>query len=488
MSLPNINTYGVANSQLVWTRQKVPRIADEVANAITIFTNDSRWSDVFAYDERAEEIVKRRPAPWHDDDSECEATAGPLSDSDLTRASAWLQREYRIDLSFDKVVAAIRVVAERSRFDPVRDYLRSLVWDGQPRFDGWLPHYTGAEDNAYVRAVGARWLLSVVARAHLPGCKVDCVLILEGEQGSRKSTVARTMALRDEWFYDSDIAIGEKEGPLALRGKMIAEFPELADLSRYESNRMKGFISRQSDCYRSPYARRAFDHPRRWVGIGTTNSTTYLRDESGNRRWWPVRTGTILADELRRDVEQLYAEAVVRFDAGAVWHVDSPEFAEACTYEQEDRVVQDPWDTTIHDYLVNKIRQVKSDGGSFRMPAVSTGEILGQALAIEPRYWSKGDATRLGPFLKRFGWVHGPRTENEGVRTRTYVPSAKAVAEALHDLPERRGEALSTMRDAAREEWDARTVEVEAGDVAAAIEFPPVTPATAVSQQALPLR
>jgi putative DNA primase/helicase len=442
----------VADDLLTWRKRGGERVVGpEVRNAITILTHDEMWDGILAYDLRREAIVKLRPARWCHDDREDAPSTGEFGEEDATRLVAWLQREYRLDLSPTTVLAAARLVADRWRVDPVRDYLGGLSWDGEARLDTWLVRYAGAEDSSYVRAVGRRWMISAVARTFAAGCKVDCVLILEGEQGTGKSSLASILATQPQWFFDSDLQIGEKDAPQSLRGKWIVELGELAALSRHDSARIKGFVSRQVDTYRPTYGRRALDFPRRWVAVGTTNAREYLRDDTGGRRWWPVTTGRIDLAALRTDVSQLWAEAVKLYQQGAPWHVDGAEFARACDAEQEDRYVRDPWEGPIASWLCIRIRASyrENPGGS---PApVTTADVLRDAVTLDVGRWSRAEETRAGAILRRLGWVPSGRPTIDGARKRTYEPSADAVLAALgRDARE------EDARNAAAAEWDAR--------------------------------
>ncbi len=293
-----------------------------------------------------------------------------------------------------------------------------------------MPEYLGAAPSTYAAQVGAKCLIACVARVYSPGCQVDTVVTLEGQQGRGKSTALRILARRPEWFFDSEIDIGSKEGPQALRGKWIVEIGELAALSKHETTRIKAFVSRRVDSYRPAYARRAADFPRRWAGFGTTNASAYLQDETGNRRWWPVRTGRIDLGALEREADQLWAEAVVRYQQHEPWHVDSSEFATACTEQQEQRVVEDAWEALVVPWLARRVRESAAAGPGAPLPRVSTGDVLCEALGIEPERWGRAEQTRVGIILRRVGWEAGPRPADED-RTRTYVPSHEFVVRAL---------------------------------------------------------
>ena len=178
----------------------------------------------------------------------------------------------------------------------MKAYLQGLLWDGVERLDRWLSTYLGAEDTDYSRAVGSRWLISAVARIFQPGAKADCCLILEGPQGIRKSTALRTIA--GEYFTDELADLGSKDAAMQTRGVWIIELSELDNLSHAEVARIKAFMSRTTDRFRPPYGMRLVESPRQCVFAGTVNHGTYLRDETGGRRFWPVVCGRIDVEGL----------------------------------------------------------------------------------------------------------------------------------------------------------------------------------------------
>ena len=216
------------------------------------------------------------------------------------------------------------LLPERCAMHPVRDYLTALVWDGISRLDSWLITYLDAEDTPLIRAIGSRWMISAVARIMQPGAKVDHMLILEGPQGGKKSSALKTLA-GAEWFTDELAEIGSKDAAQQMRGIWIIEIAELDAISRAEVSRIKAFLTRTTDRYRPPYERYVVEVPRQCVFAGSVNPETYLRDETGNRRFWPVRCGSIDIDALRHDRDQLWAEAVARYRQGAIWWLDEPE-------------------------------------------------------------------------------------------------------------------------------------------------------------------
>lgn len=269
---------------------------------------------------------------------------GPnLDDAALDRL--WLAIDERFGFRpalefFNKVVMD---EARNARFHPVRDYLDALRWDGTPRLDRWLAVYGGADDTPYTRAVGALVLVAAVRRVRQPGVKFDEMLVLESAQGTNKSSALRALAVRDEWFVD-DLPLNA-EGKVVierLAGRWIAEAGELKGMRKGEVEHLKAFLSRQEDTARLAYGRLPVIVPRQCVIVGTTNSERYLRDLTGNRRFWPVRVEGFDLDRLRADVDQLWAEAAEREATGESIRLD-PALWAAAGEEQDARRVEDPF-------------------------------------------------------------------------------------------------------------------------------------------------
>ena len=306
---------------------------------------------------------------------------------------AWqlrLQRAYGlVGLQRSGVVAdAIAIVAKSRRVNSLQVWLRSLEWDQKPRLETMLSRGFCAADTDYTRAVSRCFLLSLAARAIRPGCQVDTMLILEGRQGAGKSRGLEALA-GPEFYADIDSPIGTQQHAQDIQGRWLVEISELSGMRASDVERVKSGITRTTDVYREPYARVATDHPRQCVYAGTTNSGQYLLDDTGNRRFWPVRVGDqIDKGWLSQTREQLFAEAVARLDQGAVWW-DVPDDAhrEAVAL----RVVLDALDVRVHQYLE-------------RLPGpVVTADILA-FLEIPLSQWTTGLQRRVGAALRSAGW------------------------------------------------------------------------------------
>jgi putative DNA primase/helicase len=358
------------------------RIVASLRNAFLILTKDDRWAGVLAYDEFSNQVMKLSKPPF--DGGE----AGPWGDVDDLRAAIWLSQHYRVNFKKSMITDVATAAANELRFHPVRDYFTGLTWDGQERLPTLLAKYLGADEGEYARAVGMKFLIGAVARVMRPGCKMDNVLILEGKQGRWKSTALAAIA--GEWFMDTPFTIGDKDAYLALRGKLIVEMPELDTLARAEASRAKAFFSSSSDTFRAPYQAWARTVPRQCVFAGTVNHGTYLRDTTGNRRYWPVRVRFALLDELRADRDQIWAEAVARFTQGTPWWVLQEERS-AFEDQQQLRYVGDAFEQKVGDFLVGKNETTML-------------EILADCLKLDPSKWTRAEQSRVGEVLQALGW------------------------------------------------------------------------------------
>lgn len=290
------------------------KIVSDIVNLNIILTYDPRWKGVLCYDEFGQVLRFMRQPPWHSDDAGKERSE-VWTDEDTTRMDLWLRRNWALELPGEKIREGVYVVGRRDSINPLTDYLDNLQWDGTPRLETWLATYGGAVDNQYNRVVGRKWMLSAVARAYEPGCKVDTCMILEGAQGKGKSTLLRMLSPDPAWFSDTPIEIGSKDAYVALRGKWIIELPELASLKKADLDRTKAFFSSPVDSYRPPYGREQVTVPRTAIFAGTVNLGEYLNDATGARRFMPIKSGTIDIATLVEDRDQLWAEAVAIYKA-----------------------------------------------------------------------------------------------------------------------------------------------------------------------------
>jgi hypothetical protein len=357
-----------------------------VANVLKGLRAD--YADVFAYDEmRCTAVFKK--------------SREPITDTDITKMQESLQLAGLRRIGSEPVYDAIILHSRDNSFHPLREYLAGLIWDGTQRLGTWLPTYLGAEQTDYTAAIGAMFIISMIARVMNPGSKVDHMLVLEGEQGSMKSTACRTLAGGD-YFSDNLPDLDNKDSSQHLRGKWLVEVAEMHSFDRATSLKIKSYITRQEERYRPPYGRLEVYEPRQCVFIGTTNKEAYLRDETGGRRFWPVKTGKIDIAALRRDRDQLFAEAMVRFNNKEPWWPDAEFESLHIKPQQAERYEADPWEETIRNYLAFKTK-------------VTVTEVA-HAIGIETARVSRAEQNRIMATLTDLGWKRGKRSGGSGTR------------------------------------------------------------------------
>jgi predicted P-loop ATPase len=280
-------------------------------------------------------------------------------------------------------------VAKDNSFHPVRDYLTSLTWDKVERVEHFGANYLGAEDTPYHRLISKCTLIAAVARIMGPGCKADHVLILEGTQGIGKST--SLAQLFEPWFSDEIADLGSKDAAMQLSGVWCIELAELSSMTRSEIERVKAFISRRTDRFRPSYGRNVIEVPRQTVFVGTTNSDAYLRDETGGRRFWPVQCGAIKPHAIKRDRDQIWAEAFALYKADTPWWINDKAAVELAQEQQDDRYLADPWQELIAKFIDSR-------------ESVSADEIFTDVLYLDKKQWGRGEQMRIAQCLKALGW------------------------------------------------------------------------------------
>ena len=386
------------------------------------------WAGVWAYDSFRDRIVAVDPPMQLD----AETTSG-LSDNDVQLVRAWLEYHGKKLQTVD-VCAAIEAVARRRKFNPVQDMLESLEWDGVPRLERVLPEYFKSPDRPYERAIGPRWFISLVARAMDPGCQSDCTLILEGDQGIGKTSSFRALMRDPTWHAESSCGVDSKDFYENLRGVWLMGFDELDSLTRGSLTKVKTELTKTRDRYRRSYGRNSTDFPRCCGFCGSTNASQYLNDPTGARRFWPVSVlSSIDVKRIAADRDQIWAEAFVRWEAGDVWHVNTPELLAMCEAEQEERLEIDGWEEAIQRWFNDPAKFSRDTvtvepGSVFKgvspfdgSRGVTTTDVLEHAIGKLKGQWTSGDTQRVGKILQKRLGMKRSRVQIEKSREWRYL-------------------------------------------------------------------
>jgi predicted P-loop ATPase len=329
--------------------EKSGAVKDSFGNFLLILGHDPALAGI-AFNQMRDGMDARGELPW-------KRVKPGWGETDAAKLYEYLQNNYGV-YSPTKTNHAALAAAARRIYHPIREYLNSLPpWDGVPRVETLIIDYFGAEDNAYVRAVTRKTFAAAVARVFRPGVKFDYMLVLNGRTGLGKSTFFDKLA--GEWFSDSltfaDMGKG-KDAPEKLQGFWILEIPEMSGIRKTDVNNVKAFLSRRDDNYRASYGHNSESHPRQCIIVGSTNSETmgFLRDVTGNRRFWPVKVGGAKArrgwDVADADVLQIWAEAKAIWENGEKLFLEG-DIADLAESAQKDALETDEREGMVREYL-----------------------------------------------------------------------------------------------------------------------------------------
>ena len=369
-------------------------LAQTIENAVTILQNDPKFAGVLAFDEMLGQIVARQSLPWRSVKG-----ATQWTDADDAALRYHLERVYGLT-GKDRIFDAVNVVAQQASFHPVRDYLNACEWDGVERIETLLIDYLGAEDNEYTRTVTRKTMTAAVARIFRPGCKFDHMLTLRGVQGRGKSSFFGKLG--GQWFSDSFASVQGKDAYEQVQGVWIMEVAELAGLKKAEVEAIKQYITKQRDRFRPAYGRRMQDFPRQCIFVASTNEMQFLRDTTGNRRFWVVDTPNDPTRDFWEDLTDdtialIWAEAVELYKRGETLYL-SKRMEETARevqeeYEEEnpkagfvaaylDRLLPADWEEK--DLYARRLWLESDAEGTEQRQAVCTLEIWTEALGGNP--------------------------------------------------------------------------------------------------------
>ena len=364
-----------------------------------------------------DEFLSRKLVQWPDEPAPPHA----WQDVDTVKLQVELQRRGLQTLSTEAARNAAERIAHEHPVNCVADWLTSLTWDGERRLTMFLPRAFRTPTDRYYLRSGRNWILSMVRRAYEPKCQVDTATVLEGPQGSLKSSALR--ALGQPWYYELVADPDSKDFEQQLRGVWLGEFPELQSLQRGSIERLKQFITNREDRYRPSFGREEVAYPRRSVLVGTTNRTDWARDETGNRRFIPVECSYVDIAWITANRDQIFAEAVCQYRAGRThWH-----WPKMVTLEkQAERAPTDPWSDAIE---ANWRDAAQRDvyGREF----VTTPMILTQVLGVSVKDHTGTHANRAAAALRGLGFEYLAQRRINGVRCRPWYPPAESATDAL---------------------------------------------------------
>lgn len=332
-------------------------IQGTINNILTILENDKYFKGRLAFDDFEKCEVAVKDLPWR----KISRATRRLIDRDDANIRHYLEKAYGIS-HVSKTVDAMAVWAQKTSFHPVKDYLNGLTWDGVPRLDSLLIDYQGAEDNLYTRTVTRKTFVAAVARIFQPGIKFDTILTMIGEQGLKKSTLIKLMGR--EWYSESfsfnDLKNNQTRALEQIQGAWIIEIPEMSGMAKAEIEIIKHFVSKTEDRFRVAYGRRTENFARQGIFIGSTNSYDFLKDPTGNRRFWPVAvyvnepTKQISEQLNSEEVGQIWAEAVRLYKTGETLYLDKT-VEKLAKQVQADHTEQHPWTSIVLEYLDTKL-------------------------------------------------------------------------------------------------------------------------------------
>ena len=416
----NVQNFADANAPVSWQTNKNGEPTKCLFNLLNYLKYPAYGLDrLFAYNAFSGQQVFTRRAPWHSAAGFAHdggAYSRSITDTDLKMLKAYLSVNFNYEMPITVLEEAVTVVGYSQSFHPVREYLSGLTWDGISRLDTWLHRYAGADDSAYVRAVSRKMLVAAVRRVLWPGCQYDYVVVLEGQQGIGKSTICRIMG--SPWVADFPMDPHDRDTVQALQGKWLVELPEMALMKRHEMNALKAFITRPVDKCRPAFGRLSQEYPRQCVFIGTINPEadgSYLTDETGNRRFWPVRIRQLNKGALEAARDQLWAEAFL-LAGGTAWlaghhkitaeetYMETKELDVAAAVEAAKRMAEHPFTEAVAVWVERRA----AEGELF----LTTRDIFIGALGGIDNKMGQRESRGIAAVMRQLGWVSG--TERRG--------------------------------------------------------------------------
>ena len=361
-------------------------------------------------------LERSRTTPWGH-------PPGEWNEEDDLMLGEYLLRTYRLGVKATSTLRnGVLMAARSAKYNPVHDLIRAEPWDGVARLEHWLTDVFEIEERPYTRLIGKRFIMGMVQRALHPGCKFDYMLILKGAQGLKKSSAFRALAY--PYFTDNAIRMGDKDSLMAMQLVWIAESAELESMNKSETTQTKQFLSAQEDMFRPPYGSQLIRAKRHAVSVGTTNADTFLKDATGDRRFWPLEVQVVNEEVLVSQRLQLFAEALVLLEAGQRYWPTRQEEKDLVFPEHEPFKRVDEWENIL-DMYVNRDTPDKHDDPKDPVNAkrdfFASTELYERALQIKAdRIDGAGNMdTRISNSMKALGFDR--HRETAGRRRRGFL-------------------------------------------------------------------
>ena len=446
LPLPPVFEAPAHDKDLRWENDKNGKPKRTFANLRNYFKlSKTGLCGVFGFNSFVGRVEIMNPAPWHK--GILPACPG-VTDTDLKLCKAFLVDKHGFETSVQNIDEIITAEADIHKFHPVRDYLDGLKWDGVKRLDGWLHDYMGAADDVYTRACSRKTLCAAVARVYRPGVKFDHVLVLEGAQGIGKSTAVAILG--GKWFGDPIVDPHSKDTIQGMQGRWILEMAEMVTHNQSDVQELRSFLSRGTDTVRPPYGRLPVEHPRQSIFIATTNpgpDGTYLKDETGNRRWWPVmcapRGGILDFKAFKAVRDQLFAEAVEAVKGGEAIYMDTDELRGAAADATAQRHAEHPWTEKVGDWVAGLPRGAGGEPVDF----ITGRQVFVDALGGIDKQFTHKEARSIASAMKSLGWESVVRRISDEKVMRGYARKEKGAASVSSTVRESQAAAKKKILD-----------------------------------------
>ena len=379
-------------NEVKWDYVKKDKLTSSFNNTLNSVRISPEIFDIFRYNEFSKDIEVSKYHKWM---GGMMYPGKIVDDNDLIILKSHLCKKFHIQPNISLINEVVNKVAFDNSYHPVKNYLNSLKWDRKKRLDRWLQEYCGVKDSIYTRFISWLIIVSACSRINKPGCKFDYMTIFEGDQGIGKSQAVNILG--GQWTASINIMARDKDTIDKMRGKWIVEVPEMASFKKQEIEDLKAFIAHPIDRVRLAYARRAMDFPRQCIFVCTINQSVsgYLKDDTGNRRFFPVRLGKIDLGGLQRNRDMLFAEGWMVAKNNPTLYPTDKELLSEILYQQSERELFDEMTNEVAEWL--KTEYFKHVKGI---------EVYKNVFKSDESKFNTREQRRVGLIMKKLGWVN----------------------------------------------------------------------------------